>query len=375
MAEHGQSKLVMLAAGGTAGHLFPAQALAEELVGRGFRIHLLTDERVREYGKSFPAEQVHIIPAATITPSAPLRVPGQLLRLYGGYRQARKLIAEHRADAVVGFGGYPSLPPLFAASKLRVPRLVHEQNSVLGRANLLLVRQGSAVATSFDTVSNLPKDAKATLTGNPVRAIVKSVAGAAYPSMEKDIHLLVFGGSQGARFFADMMPGVAAALPEDLRKRLHITQQCREEDMARTTEAYRATGIRADLNPFFMDMPQRMAASHLVVCRSGASSIAELGVVGRPAILVPLPHALDNDQLRNAESFSKAGAGWVQPQATIETAGFAAFLTGLLSNPSGLKEAAAAALRHGKPDAARRLADLLQSIIAACVADLETFEA
>ena len=355
----------MLAAGGTGGHLFPAQALAEELVGRGFRVHLLTDERVRDYGKGFPAEQVHIVPAATITPSAPWRVPGQLLRLFRGYRQAKRLIVDQRADAVVGFGGYPSLPPLFAAAKLGVPRLVHEQNSVLGRANLLLVRQGAAVATSFDTVSNLPKGAKSTLTGNPVRAIVKSVAGAAYPSMDNDIRLLVFGGSQGARFFADMMPGVAAALPDNLRKCLHVTQQCRDEDMARSTAAYGALGIRADLQPFFKDMPQRMAASHLVVCRSGASSIAELGVVGRPAVLVPLPHAIDNDQLHNAASFSKAGAGWVQVQATIETAAFAAFLAGLLSNPSGLKEAAAAALRHGKPDAAPRLADFLQLIMAA----------
>jgi UDP-N-acetylglucosamine--N-acetylmuramyl-(pentapeptide) pyrophosphoryl-undecaprenol N-acetylglucosamine transferase len=365
LAAHGHNKLVILAAGGTGGHLFPAQALAEELVERGFRIQLMTDERVRDYGKTFPAEQVHIIPAATLTPSSPWKVPQQLLRLYSGYRLARKLIGQHRADAVVGFGGYPSLPPLFAATKLAVPTLVHEQNSVLGRANLLLVGYGSPVATSFDGISNLPRKAKVTLTGNPVRAIVKSVAAAAYPALDGDLRLLVFGGSQGARFFSDLMPGVAAALPEHLRKRLHITQQCREEDMARTKEAYLASGIRADLSPFFSDMPQRMAASHLVVCRSGASTIAELGVVGRPAVLVPLPHAIDNDQLRNAESFSKAGAGWLQPQNDIETQGFADFLTGLLSNPAGLKEAATAALRHGKPDAARRLADLLQSIVAA----------
>jgi len=356
----------MLAAGGTGGHLFPAQALAEELVGRGFRIHLMTDERVRDYGKNFPAETVHVVPSATLGFSEPLKVPGRLLRLFKGYRLSKELIARHGAAAVAGFGGYPSLPPLVAATHMGVPSLVHEQNSVLGRANRILAKRVSAVATSFEAVRNVPEGAKITLTGNPVRAVVKMVAGAAYPALSDgdDIRMLVFGGSQGARFFSDLMPGVAAALPESLRKRLVITQQCREEDMQRTAEAYRASGIRTEINPFFMDLPQRMAASHLVVCRSGASSIAELGVVGRPAVLVPLPHALDNDQLRNAESFEAAGAGWLRPQSGIEADGFAAFLAGLLSKPEGLKEAAGAALRHGRPDAARRLADLLQSIMA-----------
>jgi UDP-N-acetylglucosamine--N-acetylmuramyl-(pentapeptide) pyrophosphoryl-undecaprenol N-acetylglucosamine transferase len=366
VAEHGQGKLVMLAAGGTGGHLFPAQALAEELVGRGYKIQLMTDERVRDYGKSFPAEAVHIVPSATLGFSEPMKIPGRLLRLFKGYQLSKQLISKHGAVAVAGFGGYPSLPPLVAATHLGVPSLVHEQNSVLGRANRILAKRVSAVATSFDSVRNVPDGANVTLTGNPVRSVVNIVAGAAYPTLSDsgDIRMLVFGGSQGARFFADMMPGVAAALPEALRKRLIVTQQCREEDMQRTTEAYQASGIRAELNPFFMDMPQRMAASHIVVCRSGASSIAELGVVGRPAVLVPLPHALDNDQLRNAETFEAAGAGWLKPQSGIETNGFAVFLAGLLSKPEGLKEAAGAALRLGKPDAARRLADLLQSIIA-----------
>ncbi len=358
----------MLAAGGTGGHLFPAQALAEELVGRGFRVHLLTDERVRDYGKSFPAEQVHIVSSATISLSDPVRLPGRMWRLFSGYRRSRALIRTHAAAAVAGFGGYPSLPPLMAAAHLRVPCLVHEQNSVLGRANRLLATRVSSVATSFESVRSVPAAAsgKVTLTGNPVRAVVKAVAASPYPALPDggDIRLLVFGGSQGARVFSDMMPGVVAALPDDLKRRLVLTQQCRDEDMARTTEAYRTAGVRVELKPFFMDMPQRMAASHLVVARSGASTIAELGVVGRPAVLVPLPHALDNDQLRNAESFERAGAGWVKPQGGIDSAGFAAFLAGLLSQPEHLKEAAAAALRHGKPDAARRLADLMQSIMA-----------
>jgi UDP-N-acetylglucosamine--N-acetylmuramyl-(pentapeptide) pyrophosphoryl-undecaprenol N-acetylglucosamine transferase len=355
----------MLAAGGTGGHLFPAQALAEELVSRGFRIHLLTDERVRDYGKNFPAEATHIIPSATLSLSQPLKVPGRALTLLKGYGAAKHVIRTEKAVAVAGFGGYPSLPPLMAATRVGIPSLVHEQNSVLGRANRILAGRVSVVATSFADVRGLPASARHVFTGNPVRGLVTAQAGTAYPALSADgpIRLLVFGGSQGARFFADMMPPTLAALPEQLRKRLVVTQQCREEDMQRTTEAYGKAGIAATLNPFFMDMPSRMAASHLVVSRSGASTIAELGVLGRPAVMVPLPHAIDNDQLRNAESFAAAGGGWMQRQAELAPATFAAFLAGLLGKPETLKEAAAAALRQGKPQAAQSLADLVQSLL------------
>ncbi len=367
LGETALKKLVMLAAGGTGGHLFPAQALAEELVGRGLRVQLMTDERMRDYGKDFPAEAVHVIPSATLSLSRPLRAPGQMLRLWQGYATARRLLKQTGAVAVAGFGGYPSLPPLMAATRLALPSLIHEQNAVLGRANRLLARRVSAVALSFEKVMHVPKGAKTTHTGNPVRAIVRQFAGNAYPSLQEGsaINLLIFGGSQGARFFAEMMPAAIAAMPESFRQLLRVTQQCREEDLVQTADAYRRIGVQADIHAFFDDMPRRMAASHLVVCRSGASSIAELGVIGRPAVLVPLPGAIDNDQLRNAESFEAAGAGWLKPQSGIEKAGLATFLSGLLSNADGLKEAAAAALRHGKPDAARRLADLLQNILAA----------
>lgn len=362
-------KLIVLAAGGTGGHLFPAQALGEELVRRGHHIHLMTDERVRDYGKSFPAEKVHIIHSATLTPSKPLQLPGQLLKLCLGYFKARGLLKSSAAAAVVGFGGYPSLPPMMAASHRGLPTVVHEQNSVLGRANRLLVRYATRVATSFSRVLNRPAglEGKFVFTGNPVRSAVAAVAAAPFPPMERDgaAQILVFGGSQGAKVFADLVPPAIAAMAPDVRRRIHITQQCRPEDMDRTRVAYEAAGVSAELSPFFMDMPQRMARSHLVICRSGASSVAELGVVGRPAILVPLPHALDNDQLRNAESFSAAGAGWLLPQKDIDPQSFAALLTRLLSNEQGLKEAAQAALRQGKPQAARELADLVEKTMAA----------
>lgn len=358
---HTDKKLVILAAGGTGGHLFPAQALGETMVKRGYRIHLMTDERVRDYGKSFPADDTHIIESASPSPKRPL----SLLKLFRGYRHAKSIMKKERPAAVVGFGGYPSFPPIYAAASLHIPSAVHEQNAVLGRANKLLSRKANAVAASFGTMIGLPAAAKSkmTLTGNPVRAIALAQAAATYPAFTGKINLLVFGGSQGAKFFSDFMPEVFAALSEKLRTTISLTQQCRAEDIDAVQAAYSKLGVVCDLQSFFTDMPRRIAECHLVVSRSGASTIAELGVVGRPAILVPLPHAIDNDQLRNAQSFADAGAGWVCPQKDLVASEFAGFLVRLLSDEGQLKRAAESALGHGKPDAAERLADLVEKII------------
>jgi UDP-N-acetylglucosamine--N-acetylmuramyl-(pentapeptide) pyrophosphoryl-undecaprenol N-acetylglucosamine transferase len=359
---------VMLAAGGTGGHLFPAQALAEELGRRNIDIHLMTDERAHDYGKAFPASSTHVVPSASLSFSEPTQVPQRMFRLFKGYRLARSLLREHKPSAIVGFGGYPSLPPVLAATRNGVPAIIHEQNAVLGRANTLLAKRVNAIATSFANVSGVPKVAgkRVTLTGNPVRSAVLAAADGEYPNLEDGgpINLLVFGGSQGAKFFADSVPATVRALPENLRKRIWITQQCRPEDMNRVRGEYEAAGITANLAPFFKDMPWLIRSAHLVICRSGASSIAELGVIGRPAILVPLPHAIDNDQLRNAESFAKAGGGFVHPQASLNPSHFSSVLAGLLEKPAALKDAAAKALSHGRPDAAGRLADLVLTTMA-----------
>jgi UDP-N-acetylglucosamine--N-acetylmuramyl-(pentapeptide) pyrophosphoryl-undecaprenol N-acetylglucosamine transferase len=357
------SKLVVLAAGGTGGHLFPAQALAETLITRGYRIHLMTDERVRDYGKNFPADETHIVESASPGFSDPLRLPLRLLKLFNGYRHAKSILRRVRPAAVAGFGGYPSFPPIYAASSLRIPSLVHEANSVLGRANKMLANKVDAVAGSFEKTLGLPSMAKFALTGNPVRAIALVQKAAPYPKIGDRINLLVFGGSQGAKFFSDFMPNAFAEMPEALRCKLLVTQQCRPEDMERVKAAYLALGLQCDLQPFFMDMPKRIVDSHLVICRSGASTIAELGVIGRPAIMVPLPHSIDNDQLRNAQSFAAAGAGWVCPQGELKAHDFAVFLGRLLADEALLKRAAESALTHGKPDAAERLADLIEKIM------------
>ena len=363
--------LVVLAAGGTGGHLFPAQALGEELVRRGFVVHLMSDERVKDYGSRFPAADTHVIPAATILVRKPWTWPKSLYRLWSGYRKARAVFERIKPGVVVGFGGYPSLPPLIGAQRAGIPSLVHEQNAVMGRANRLVSRYVRKIASSFPKIVNLDAKLaeKVVMTGNPVRDIVLKSAASPYaaPSAQETFRILVFGGSQGARFFSEMMPKVFKELPVAITKRLSIVQQCRPEDIDQVKAQYEELGLQFELQAFFADMPSRIADAHLVIGRAGASTIAELGVVGRPAVLVPLPHALDNDQLRNAESFSQAGAGWVMAEGTIEPGAFAAFLTRLRYQENELNNAARAALTQGHSDAAQRLADLVEATLAEAV--------
>ncbi len=368
----GMRRVAVLAAGGTGGHLFPAQALAEALVARGWVTVLMSDIRARDYGRDFPAAEMLVIPSSTLTPGKPWRVPGQLTRLLRGFLVARRAILARQPAVVAGFGGYPSLPPLLAAQALRVPTLVHEQNAVMGRANRLLARKARAIATSFPKVAGLPAGgaARTVFTGNPVRRAVIEAAkrwATAYDPPEgvgETFEILVFGGSQGARFLSDIMPPALAALPAAVKRALRVTQQCRPEDLQRVARAYGEAGIVAELKDFFDDMPQRMARAHLVIARAGASTVAELAIMARPAILVPLPHALDNDQLRNAEAFSRAGAGWVMPQAAITAEKLAAFLTRLRFDRARLMAAHEAAAALARPDAAERLADVVEALAA-----------
>jgi UDP-N-acetylglucosamine--N-acetylmuramyl-(pentapeptide) pyrophosphoryl-undecaprenol N-acetylglucosamine transferase len=367
MREQGTSgRLVVLAAGGTGGHLFPAQALAEALVRRGYAIHLMTDERVRDYGRAFPALETHLVPAATITPSKPFLLPLQALKLYKGYRAARAVLDRLKPVALAGFGGYPSFPPVIAASRLGIPCCIHDQNAVMGRANRVLSRYANAVASSFPALGKLPEDCKSKLryTGNPVRGIVLEKQGEPYQPSAADqpFNLLVFGGSQGARFFAEFMPEVLKLLPKAVLRNLKVVQQCRPEDIERVKAAYGALDLAFELASFFADMPQRFSDAQLIICRSGASTIAELGVIGRPAVMVPLPHALDNDQLANAEFLAQKGGGWVMPQASLVPQEFAAFLTRLRYQDDELAGAARSALALGMPDAAERLADVVEEL-------------
>jgi UDP-N-acetylglucosamine--N-acetylmuramyl-(pentapeptide) pyrophosphoryl-undecaprenol N-acetylglucosamine transferase len=284
-----------------------------------------------------------------------------------GVLASRKLVKAIRPNVAIGFGGYPTVPPMLAAARAKVPTIIHEQNAVLGRANKYLAPKVTKIATSFAKVGKAELfTAKMVQTGNPVRPAVRDAARIPYPArgVEDPFNLLVFGGSQGARVMAELAPPAIAKLDASLRARLRIVQQCRPEDMERVAAAYRAAGVAADLQPFFRDLPARIAASHLVLSRSGASTVAELGVIGRPAIMVPLPHALDQDQKANAMVLSSAGGGWTVEQRDMTPDKLAGDLAELILHPDRLASAAASARLTGKPDAVERLADLVEQTAA-----------
>lgn len=360
--------VIVLAAGGTGGHLFPAQALAEELGRRGYEIHLITDSRVREYGADFPAIRVYDVPSATISLKTPWRIPQRAWKLWRGYEVSKTILLQLRPQVVVGFGGYPSFPPAAAAARLRIPLVLHEANAVMGRANMAIARWATAIASSFPRIANLPAalKGKVQLTGNPVRKQVLQLAGSPYEPVGPDepFRILVFGGSQGAKFLSEIMPASAADLPGPLRRKLTIVQQCRPEEVETVKSKYDELGIDSEVQGFFTDLPKKMAAAHLVIARSGASTVAELAAIGRPAILVPLPHAVDNDQLRNAEGFTAAGGGWLMAQGELTAERLAATIMHLRYHEGDLAQAAQAALEQGRPDAASRLAELVENLAA-----------
>ncbi|MDJ0931152.1 undecaprenyldiphospho-muramoylpentapeptide beta-N-acetylglucosaminyltransferase [Breoghania sp.] len=358
-------KTILLTAGGSGGHLFPAQALAGELTARGHVVELATDERADRYGQAFPARKIHIVSSATIQGKNPVALARTGFALLRGFFQSLVILRRLRPQVVVGFGGYPAFPPMIAARVLGIPTILHEQNALMGRANRMLAQFVTGIAQSFaDTRLAKGFAAKAGHTGNPVRQAVIEDSRSPYdpPSLDKSFRLLVFGGSQGAQFFSDMMPDALAELDPTLRKRLALVQQCRPEDMDRVCARYDELGIGASLAPFFVDMPTRIALSHLVICRSGASSVAELSVIGRPSILVPLPHALDQDQSANAEVLEEAGGAWCIQQAELGPRRMAKELAELMNDPDRLVAAAEAAHTQGRPDAVKRLADLVDHV-------------
>ncbi|MDP3899015.1 MAG: undecaprenyldiphospho-muramoylpentapeptide beta-N-acetylglucosaminyltransferase [Mesorhizobium sp.] len=356
--------VILLSAGGTGGHVFPAEALSHELARRGWDVHLATDDRAERFAGKFPAGAIHPIASATIGSRNPLVLLGTFWRIWTGFRQASALIARLRPKAVVGFGGYPTLPPLYAATRRGVPTLIHEQNAVMGRANKALAPRVTAVAGGFLTEATSSVPDKTVVTGNPVRPAVIEAAKIDYAPSSADapFHLLVFGGSQGAQFFSEAIPAAIALLPDALRARLSVVQQARKEDEAGVRAAYERLGVPARISPFFDDMAARIAAAHLVIARSGASTVSEIAAIGRPAMLVPYPHALDHDQAANAAALAAAGGAEVHPQSTLSPEKLAQLIGGAMEAPERLARMAAAARSAGRPDATNLLADLTEAI-------------
>ena len=353
---------VVVAAGGTGGHLFPASALSHALKIHGFEVHLVTDERAAKYDGDFPAHTVHRLAAATPSGGSLVLRIRAIVTIIRSTRAARRLFKQIRPRAVIGFGGYPTVPPVLAASQLGVPVILHEGNAVIGRANRYLADRAEVIAKGFEVLSGLPGNitAKTRLTGNPVRPMVIEAARATYPDYsDGKLRVLVTGGSQGARIFSDIVPSAIGLLPPEARRKLHITQQARAEDEERVRETYKLLGVDAEIRSFFADLPKRIAQSHLVIARAGASTVSELAVIGRPAILVPLPGAIDQDQAANAEQFAASGAAIVVAQSVFSPQWLATSLVEAQADMDGLARRAAAAKRTGITDAAERLADLV----------------
>jgi UDP-N-acetylglucosamine--N-acetylmuramyl-(pentapeptide) pyrophosphoryl-undecaprenol N-acetylglucosamine transferase len=358
--------IIVLAAGGTGGHLFPAEALAHELKARGYGVHLVTDSRAERFAGKFPADAIDVVPSATIGSKNPIAVARALFKLWRGMRTARALFSRLKPIAVIGFGGYPTVPPLLAASSMGIPTLIHEQNAVMGRANRMLANKVTAIAGGF-----LPEDGgkyadKTVVTGNPVRPDVIAAAEQAYqPSGADDpFHLVVFGGSQGAQFFSSAVPSAICLLDDDLRKRLKVVQQARPEDRDAVASSFDRLGLKADISSFFSDMPAKIADANLVISRSGASTVSELAVIGRPSVLVPYPYALDHDQAANAAALKAQGGAEVIVQAALSPEKLSKIIRAAMTEPERLAGIAAAARQTGKPDAARVLGDLVEAVAA-----------
>jgi len=356
---------ILLAAGGTGGHLFPASALAAALAKRGADVELATDGRALKYGGDFPARAIHVFPAATTTDAGAVAKARAGLTLAAGLAAALVKLRAIRPRAVIGFGGYPTVPPLLAASLMRLPTVLHEQNAVMGRANRFLSSRVDLIACGFPglKVADRAIEAKIRVTGNPVRPSVLAAAALPYPAVVmRRLNLLVTGGSQGARVMADVVPAALALLTPDERQWIRLTQQARGEDSARVAAACARMNFPVEIAEFFPDLPARIAAAHLVIGRAGASTVSELAVIGRASVLVPFPYALDQDQAANAAALAASGGAIVVPQPEFTPERLASILRGALAAPEKLAAQAAAAKSVGVPDAAERLADVVLEV-------------
>ncbi|HEY1504305.1 MAG TPA: undecaprenyldiphospho-muramoylpentapeptide beta-N-acetylglucosaminyltransferase [Stellaceae bacterium] len=359
-------RLVILASGGTGGHLFPAEALASALLARGHRVALVTDRRGQAFADRLPEVALHRISAGRLDTGLVGKAIGVAEMVLGTFA-AGKLLKRLQPAVAVGFGGYPSVPTMLAAGRRSVATVLHEQNALMGRANRLLAPRATRIATSFPQVQGLKAAdlGRTAFTGNPVRPDIVRLRDLPYPTPSGTINLLVTGGSQGARILSTVIPAALAQLPEALKSRIALMQQARPEDVERVRESHRQNGIDAEVAPFFHDLHARLGRAHLVIARAGASTVSELCVAGRPAILVPYAAAADDHQSFNARALGDAGAAWVMPEREFTPDALASRLAALLASPEVLVTAAAAARNLGMPDAAARLADLVLACVTA----------
>lgn len=354
-------KTIALSAGGTGGHLFPAEALAAELIARGHRVVIITDKRGQAFKSLGDKVEIHTVRAATLKPGVITKLKA-LFEMGAGILSAARLLRNIRPDIVVGFGGYPSFPGVFAGQKMGIPTILHEQNAVLGKANAWLAGGAENIAASMpNTLGVKPAhQSKVVVTGNPVRQAIVEAGKTSYAPPVNGFNILITGGSQAAGIFGQIVPEAVALLPEDARKRLNVMHQCRENDLDATAEKYTGAGVRAEVKTFFNNMAERLKDCHLFIGRSGASTVAELAAAGRPAIFVPLRHA-DMQQKHNAEALSLKGGAWLVMQEDFTPALLADKIAAFMKDPSLLEKAAGIAKNCGRPDAAKKLADTVEN--------------
>jgi UDP-N-acetylglucosamine--N-acetylmuramyl-(pentapeptide) pyrophosphoryl-undecaprenol N-acetylglucosamine transferase len=353
------TKRILLAAGGTGGHMFPAQALAETLKAEGWEIALMTDIRGLKHAGNIPADPKIEVEAATISPRRPLKAIRGMLKLVRGVRTAKKFIKDWQPDIAVGFGGYPAFPAMRAAQSLNIPTILHEQNAVLGRVNRVFASKANHVVSGFDVLHKLPKGANWTPIGNPLRANILNASSRNYNAPKKTIHLLIVGGSLGARLLSETVPAAIALLPRELRARLSVVQQTREESLSLAEGIYEKAGVKAECAPFFSDIEKHLAKAHYVIARAGASSVSEIMAMGIPSLLVPLAIAMDDHQTINAKPLKNLGAADILPESRFTAESLKSILLERLNDSNWLNSAAQAARTAAKPDATRRLADLV----------------
>lgn len=360
-----EAPVAVVAAGGTGGHMFPAEALARALSARGWQVVLASDARGAAYADRFPAIERLSLEAATFKRGDVIGMARAGFKIAQGILQARKAFKRLKPKAVIGFGGYPSYPALMAALARKDVTLLHEQNSVLGRSNRQLCAKVDAVACAFPVLRMAPKalEGQVQVTGNPVRPDIRALYDQPYPAMDREIRILVTGGSQGAKLLSETVPQALALLPVSLRIRLKVEQQSRPEQLEAAKAIYKAADIDAEVAPFFSNMAERLGRAHLVIGRAGASTCCELAVAGKPSILIPLRIAADDHQTHNAEVLQAAGAAEVIQEKALSAETLAAIVRALLDNPEVLKKSAEAARSVARPDAAELLADLVERMV------------
>ncbi|MEM9937236.1 MAG: UDP-N-acetylglucosamine--N-acetylmuramyl-(pentapeptide) pyrophosphoryl-undecaprenol N-acetylglucosamine transferase [Pseudomonadota bacterium] len=359
----GEKPLVVIGAGGTGGHMFPAAAFAEEMASRGWAVGLISDDRGLRYGKTFPADWKLEVKAASPNLRKPWTLPGTFLKLRAGVGTAKQKFKAQRPALVAGFGGYPAYPALSAGSAMGVPLLIHEQNAVLGRVNRQFAKKAAVVASGFERLDRLPPGANHAPLGNPVRTPIIQASGAPYPPTDDDLTVFITGGSQGARILGEAIPlAIANHLSPLIRARIKVVQQVREEQLEQVAAIYDKAMIRAELCPFFDDMPSQLSKAHLVIARSGAGTVSEIAVMGRPSILVPLKIAMDDHQNANAEGLAEAGAADVMLEDNLYPNLLGELLSVRLGDGEDLRTRAAAAKAQGNTRAAKDLADLAEGV-------------